>query len=243
MRLLLLSLLFCPVVHGQSFHSGPGPVRVIELFTSQGCSSCPPAERWLGRLADHPQLWQTLFPLAWHVDYWNGLGWPDPFSDPRYSARQRDYARTGRLSQVYTPAVLVQGREWRHWRGGAMPAGSPGAAGELQLDLEGAQLQIRFQADAGLAAHPLQAHVVVLGMGQSTDVPRGENRGRRLREDFVVLAHASQPWPGEAMALPPPRQRSASRYALVGWLSLLDDPAPLQAAGGWIPAEQLPPTP
>jgi len=97
-----------PRLHFESVSPGP---RVIELYTSEGCSSCPPADRWLAALASQPQLWARYVPLAFHVDYWDALGWPDRFASRRHTARQRAYARNGRLSQVYTPAFVVGGNE------------------------------------------------------------------------------------------------------------------------------------
>ena len=86
-----------------------GPV-VIELFTSQGCSSCPPADRLLSRLAEEPAYRGRVVPLAFHVDYWDYIGWRDPFSSPRWSERQRDYGRSLGLGTVYTPQLVIDGR-------------------------------------------------------------------------------------------------------------------------------------
>ena len=83
---------------------------VIELFTSQGCSSCPPADRLLSRLAEEPAYRGKVVPLAFHVDYWNYIGWTDPFSSPRWSERQRDYGRSLGLGTVYTPQLVIDGR-------------------------------------------------------------------------------------------------------------------------------------
>ncbi|MCB1738986.1 MAG: DUF1223 domain-containing protein, partial [Gammaproteobacteria bacterium] len=108
----------------QSIHvnSGPRQVALLELFTSEGCSSCPPADRWLSGLIDDPRLWRELVPVAFHVDYWDYLGWPDRFASREFSRRQRDHARSGGLSQVYTPGVVLNGAEWRGWhRGRPLP--------------------------------------------------------------------------------------------------------------------------
>ncbi|MGB1272163.1 MAG: DUF1223 domain-containing protein, partial [Endozoicomonas sp.] len=88
---------------------------VIELYTSQGCSSCPPAEAWLSRWLDKPELWQSVIPLAFHVSYWNYLGWPDIFSDQAYDQRQKRYQTLGYSRSTYTPEFIVNGREWRGW--------------------------------------------------------------------------------------------------------------------------------
>jgi hypothetical protein len=86
-----------------------GPV-VIELFTSQGCSSCPPADRLLTRLAQDSKLAGQVIPLSFHVDYWDYIGWQDPFASPRWSERQRQYGRAFRSNRIYTPQLVVNGR-------------------------------------------------------------------------------------------------------------------------------------
>ncbi|WP_037471074.1 DUF1223 domain-containing protein [Shewanella waksmanii] len=87
----------------------------VELYTSQGCSSCPPAEQWLSSFRDHPQLWKTLFPLAFHVSYWNCIGWKDPYSKRAFSQRQYDHLNAKNTGQVYTPQFVINGKEWRGW--------------------------------------------------------------------------------------------------------------------------------
>ena len=84
------------------------PPVVVELFTSQGCSSCPPAEAFLNELADE----EGVIALELHVDYWDYIGWPDPFASPRMTERQRDYARELGLRYVYTPQMVIDGRSW-----------------------------------------------------------------------------------------------------------------------------------
>ncbi|MFN2476505.1 MAG: DUF1223 domain-containing protein, partial [Chthoniobacterales bacterium] len=74
------------------FESGPNKTRLLELFTSEGCSSCPPAEAWLSQLKDDARLWHDFVPLAFHVDYWDRLGWRDPFASKAWTARQYDYS-------------------------------------------------------------------------------------------------------------------------------------------------------
>ena len=93
--------------------------NLIELYTSEGCSSCPPADQWLSRLKVHPQLWHQLVPIAFHVDYWDYIGWQDRFARPEFSERQRLYARQNNLSTVYTPALVLNGTEWRNFSWGA----------------------------------------------------------------------------------------------------------------------------
>ncbi|MEN9676720.1 MAG: hypothetical protein RIS76_2616 [Verrucomicrobiota bacterium] len=97
---------------------------MIELFTSEGCSSCPPAEKWLGSLGDQPGLWRDFVPVAFHVDYWDGLGWADRFASVENTRRQERYATHWRNRGVYTPGFVLNGTEWREW--GRLP--QPGQA-------------------------------------------------------------------------------------------------------------------
>jgi len=98
-----------------SFKSGLKQVSLVELYTSEGCSSCPPAEDWLNRLKNSPSLWSRFVPLAFHVDYWNSPGWKDRWSSPQFSLRQSDYAQLWHAENVYTPCFVLNGGEWTGW--------------------------------------------------------------------------------------------------------------------------------
>src|SRR5205814_1853552 len=94
--------------------SGTQTAALVELYTSEGCSSCPPADRWLSNLA-RTYTPQRVIPLALHVDYWDYIGWKDPFARREFSQRQRRLSQLQRASFVYTPQVLVQGTDFRAW--------------------------------------------------------------------------------------------------------------------------------
>jgi hypothetical protein len=193
MRALIpaLLLLGCASAEGESkspVARGPGGPLVLELFTSQGCSSCPPADRYLATLAKDPDL----APLSFHVDYWNDLGWRDPFSDPEYSARQRDYARALGSHRVYTPQLVVNGAT--HLVGSreatvrALVAralrGTSRARVEVSMRVDGEQVVSRHRAHGAPAGS-----AVTLVLARRTalrHVTRGENAGRTLRHVDVV---------------------------------------------------------
>lgn len=214
-------------------------VALVELYTSEGCSSCPPADRWIAGLLDDPRLWRELVPVAFHVDYWDDIGWPDRFADPAHADRQRSYARGGHLSAVYTPGWLVAGREWRTWfRRPVLALGRGPQVGRLAIRVEGDAFSAAFSPEHSPASD-LQLHVAVLGFGLSTEVRAGENRGRRLEHDFVVLGHRRLPLAAArgrftAKGALPPRRIEAPRLGLAAWVSAADDPRPLQAVGGWL---------
>jgi hypothetical protein len=90
--------------------SGPKQVTLMELYTSEGCSSCPPAEVWFSELKDAPGLWKIFVPVAFHVDYWDNLGWPDKYASAAFTARQRSYAAEWRSENVYTPELVSGGK-------------------------------------------------------------------------------------------------------------------------------------
>lgn len=93
--------------------SADHPVALVELYTSQGCSSCPPADNWLASLESRGFSNESLIPLALHVDYWDYIGWKDQFAQARFSKRQRDYRRLQRSSSVYTPQIMFNGKDIR----------------------------------------------------------------------------------------------------------------------------------
>src|SRR5437879_11558216 len=105
-----------PVLSGADCHvaSPNQTVALVELYTSEGCNSCPPADRWLSALGDKYRA-QLVVPLALHVDYWDYIGWNDPYAKREFSQRQRRLSQLQRAAFVYTPQVLVQGADFRQW--------------------------------------------------------------------------------------------------------------------------------
>lgn len=217
------------------WYSAERAPAVIELFTSEGCSSCPPAERWLSSYKDHPDLFDTVIPMAFHVDYWDWIGWEDRFAKPEYSERQRRYVTAGHLSQRYTPGVMVNSEEFRAWFNGERTVSAPlEARGRLSVSVESNQLTANF------ANYPedrrLTLNLAYLGNGLVSEVTRGENAGKTLTHNFVVLssyrAHGQGQW---TIDLPEPPDRGQTRTALVVWVSPFDEPRIIQALGGYLP--------
>ena len=220
------------------YRSSKEQVATIELFTSHGCSSCPPADKWLRQYVDHPGLWNDVIPLAFHVDYWNYLGWPDEFSTSAFTDRQQRYAQSGRVRSVYTPGLVVKGREWRGFFRRSQPDLSSGdEVGVLTLTAADETATIEFAAVESLRDLPLQANVAILGFGIETPIGGGENRGRSLAEDFVVLGHRvtnisnKHNW---QLEFPSTVDANAERTAVVAWVNDSTSPAPLQITGGWL---------
>ncbi len=194
-----------------------GPV-LVELFTSQGCSSCPPADRVLTRLGSDPELANRVLPLAYHVDYWNHIGWTDPFSSKEWSERQRRYARAWESGRVYTPQLVVDGRidvvgskrdevdrlvREALDRPDAAKLAVRLSAGETPADLLATVTsEVVEPPDDGSDA-PLDLLVALYEKDLTTSVERGENASRTLHNDYVVrrLVRAAEvaPRPGASV--------------------------------------------
>ncbi len=188
-----------------------GPV-VVELYTSQGCSSCPPADAFLGELA----MWPGVIALAFHVDYWDYIGWKDPFANPAYTERQKDYQRSFASRYIYTPQMVIDGR--------SHAVGS--RRGEVKAEIAEARsrkkaVEVDFDsADGGrvvIAAGPApeagaDVWLAVYDEEHETEIGRGENSGRTLKDYNVVreLQHLGY-WNGEALTIPLALDAAAAR--------------------------------
>ena len=222
-----------------SFSSSNKPVSLLELFTSEGCSSCPPAETWLSRLKDSPELWKDFVPVAFHVDYWDRLGWRDSWASKRFSERQRDYAQAWNSDTVYTPEFVLSGREWKGWAGHNGVPSAGGKAGVLVIgSTNGEQWQVSFTPSSPGGQYEL--HAALLACGLTPNVKAGENRGRRLEHDFVVVSFAEKLMrrQGDAFRgycnLKPEASVEGGRLALAVWVTEAGKPTSLQATGGWL---------
>ena len=166
-----------------SAQSGARAPTIVELYTSEGCSSCPPADRWLTGLKSRPDV----VALAFHVDYWDSLGWKDRFAQPQFTQRQNASQRTSGARFAYTPQVIVDGRDAPNWPGlqaAALQAKTP-ATVALELGHDASGLALTVSPGAGAPAR-LSGYVAVVDDGMQTHVGAGENRGETLRQDGVV---------------------------------------------------------
>ncbi|TNG00002.1 MAG: DUF1223 domain-containing protein [Gammaproteobacteria bacterium] len=242
MRIVVFSLLLLmvmPLKAGPVFsvHSSDKRTQLIELYTSQGCSSCPPAEQWLNKLVDHPELWESFIPLAFHVDYWDYLGWADLYANYGNTLRQKKYRSQGHILQVYTPGFVVDGAEWRGWfRRNPLPDKRL-TTGILSAELQAGNLNVKYMPKPGEMTEDLELNVAILGFGIETQVQRGENRNRKLQQEFVVLSHeTARSGDGQwEVVMPKISKDLADRFALALWVNRPEDQRPLQATGSWLP--------
>jgi hypothetical protein len=219
MRLSLLALPLAVVAGGVNAtcvaQSSVERAHLVELYTSEGCSTCPPAEQWLGTL----RASSNFVGLEFHVDYFDDQGWRDPFSDARYTARQKTLAKRGTRDQVYTPQVVMDGRPWKTWPKGAPPALQEGAAPALQLEVTpGKDLHIALATPAE-TPDGYRFFVALSQNGLHSAVGAGENRGKRLDHDQVVRDFAGPLTIPQAIAtLHPPADFDADNGAVVAFL-------------------------
>lgn len=225
------------------FQSGVKQVSLIELYTSEGCSSCPPAEAWLNQLKESPELWKSFAPVAFHVDYWNSLGWKDRWSSGEYADRQRAYAQLWHSEDVYTPEFVLNGREWHNWlnlRG--IPSVSGEDAGVLEIQSTNAtHWSVNF-TPAQVAKGGYEIHAALLAGGLDSAVKAGENRGRLLQHEFAVVEivqlgmTTSNGTVHGKFLLDAAHHASEKVLAVTAWVTRAGELEPLQATGGWLTA-------
>ena len=207
--------------------SGVNKVALLELYTSEGCSSCPPADRWLSSITASGFSADKVVPLAFHVDYWDYIGWRDRYAKPEFSARQREIAKNSRTGFVYTPQATISGHDFRNWTNSQAFAEeitainhSPAQANiRLTLNRDADNLAISVWAQAKRQEHAV-LYIALYENGLSTDVKAGENNGAQLHHDYVVRAwlgpfavNAAQQTPWQQKLTLPAAWRTASMGA------------------------------
>ena len=224
-----------------AFHSSARQTALLELYTSEGCSSCPPAETWLSHLVESPRLWQDFVPVTFHVDYWDHLGWRDPLGAEVFSDRQRSYAASWRSARIYTPEFVLNGKEWRSWATRKdVPENSSAGAGVLSVTSTNmGRWQVHFSPMPN-DKREFEIHACLLASGVKIDVKAGENEGKRLTHDFAALSLTEVLMTRRdngfecKLYLPTPTNAS-SRLAIAVWITEPGKLEPIQATGGWLP--------
>lgn len=184
---ILACALLAPSAHAAACTATSGDTRnqLLELYTSEGCSSCPPTDRWLSQLPPD----SGVVPMAFHVDYWDKLGWRDPFAQAAFSQRQR--ARNRGLGWMYTPQVMLDGDDFRNWHRGlpARPKADP-AQVRLTLNMDQSSERIEAQVDNRFTepgdAKRGRLFLALVENRLSSKVAAGENASRTLNHDHVV---------------------------------------------------------
>jgi hypothetical protein len=233
-----LSAMAAPII----FQSSENQTSLLELYTSEGCSSCPPAEAWLTRLKESPGLWKEFVPVAFHVDYWDYLGWRDPWSSKTFTDRQHAYAQSWRSDSVYTPGFVLAGNEWRAWSRSKSVPSSTVNAGVLKVTSADLKVWDVSFTPSTLSNESYEAHAALLASGLTSDVKAGENKGRRLEHDFIVTSL-------NTCLLKPDGNNVRGRFelrlankepagagAIAIWVTRASRLEAVQATGGWLPS-------
>jgi hypothetical protein len=188
-------------------------------------------------------LWTEFVPVAFHVDYWDYLGWKDTWADAAFSERQRAFAALWRSENIYTPEFILDGREWHNWFTGKNgPSSAGGTAGILTVTSTDTNFWRAEFAPATPAETHYEIHAALLVGGVVSDVKAGENRGRQLSHDFVAVdlvqigMTVSNGVARGKFILNAPRSHSGKALALAAWVTRAGQLEPLQATGGWIVA-------
>ena len=233
--LLFLAAFAGPVLAAScKAESGAKTVALVELYTSEGCSSCPPADRWLSGLEGRGFGAERVVPLALHVDYWDYIGWKDPYAKREFSQRQRKLSQLQRMALVYTPQVLLQGRDFPRWGTSAFDAavsainGRPASA-RIALEILAASagaLDVRAGAELldRARANDAALYLAVFENRLTSRITAGENSGRTLSHDHVVLEWQGpfalgpdgKVWERRTLALLP--KGAPARSGLVGFV-------------------------
>lgn len=192
-------------------------VPLVELYTSEGCSSCPPADRWLSGFKNR----RDVVALAFHVNYWDHLGWHDRFGSAAFAQRQAREQRVNGARYSYTPQVVIDGRDRPDWPGARIGAGAAARVTVTMLR-DGPRVQAQVETLPG-APEQLAGYWAITEDDHASAVRAGENAGETLRHDFVVREHrpiaAWNARPGEVLRLEftpsPPDEKHPQRIALV----------------------------
>lgn len=220
------------------FQSSGTQTQLVELYTSQGCHSCPPAERLVSKQLNNKKLWEEIIPIAFHVDYWDYLGWKDIYSKADFSERQYRHYRLGNVKSVYTPGFVVDGQEWRgFFRGRDFPQ-VQSAGGNLTLNWDSStqKAQLSYQSKASYC------YFAILGFERDVFIKAGENKGLKIDQNFVALQVQKKEVSSVnglsqcQVNLEVAEHRAIAgqkKRAIVSWVTDSLE-RPLQATGGWL---------
>jgi hypothetical protein len=210
------------------------PTTLIEVFTSEGCSSCPPADKWVAGIKKG--LWQEVVPVVFHVDYWNYLGWRDNFSQEKFSDHHYRYGKEWRTNSVATPTVARNGYAWDGWRIGISPQ-KTGKQNSRRIELlyepDSRKLALSFDAEG---KECLRANAAIMVRNFPSRITAGENKGLVLDHAFAAIDLVQFPLKSDGKSYAGDAAFSAktdfSANAIAAWVTPCTSQVPLRAVGG-----------
>lgn len=227
----------------EGYESGPRQVHLVELYTSEGCSSCPAADEWLGRFKNDKELWNQVVPVAFHVDFWDYIGWPDPYAQGSFTRRLQAIVSRWTAQALYTPCIVQNGLQVRNWYELEKFQRSRNRPGLLKAALISPETYEIVFEPSETHKGTLVAFAALLGMDLVSDVKEGENKGKMLRHDFVVLEMRFADMAAENGVYkarlsfvkdPKEKPRPVQPKAIALWVSSKNSPVPVQATGGYL---------
>lgn len=211
------------------YDSGASRVNLIELYTSEGCSSCPPAEKWVNSLRNHKGVFKNFIPIAFHVNYWDYIGHKDTWAKSEFTKRQRSYASEWGKNGVYTPGFVLNGKEWRTTfrKVPDIKGKDTGRLTAVQTPKKRGEYTVRYSQKG-----EYHLFLAILKSGIETKVKKGENAGKTLNHNFVAISLQKFPFKDE-------RKINIDKELLknndiVFWLEKTDTMGPIQSTGGCI---------
>jgi len=220
-------------------------VQILELYTSEGCSSCPPADEWVSHLTGGKGVFRTFIPVVFHVEYWNYIGWKDIFSHASFSQRQRLYSREWGSRSIATPSFVLNGHLWKKWRQGKKARKYLNrrlkAEGHLEVKVQNfVNVTVRYQLPNQSGNRTV--YLAQMSEGVISKITGGENQGRTLRHDFAVTNLTKVPLKKSGAGLyhakmklsSVPKALKGKKMSLAVWVSSSESQTPLQAVGGYL---------
>lgn len=170
-------------------NSGAKKVNLIELYTSESCSSCPPAEKYISSLKNSKLLFKNIVPVSFHVSYWNYLNWKDRYSKEKYSLRQREISKKIN-SGVYTPQILLNGKDYKKLKRRTLISNEE--VGNLKVLYDKNDIKMSLISKKNLYKEQYKCFAVFMKNDVTSKITSGENSGKTLREDFIVIEDYSK---------------------------------------------------
>ena len=228
---ILMSLTGLPWIYSktpQVFLGESPQIALLELYTSEGCDSCPPAEKFFSSLKKRGDLFKKTFPLVFHVNYWDYLGWKDPLAQEKFTKRQRFLANSGGHRTIYTPGVYSQSSRWKKWR--YKPVQHKTSQGKLKAEIKEKNVSIQYDQKN----KKVDFHFAILGFDITSKIQSGERSGEKTIHDFVVLSYQKKSGKkGLSFSLDSP-SLGQKRQALISWVTEVNGTTPLQVTGGYL---------
>lgn len=237
MKIFLLLFIVFISSNALEFKSSQNKVKLIELYTSEGCSSCPRADTWLNNLKHNDKLFKDFIPLAFHVTYWNFIGWKDSFAKKENDSRQRYYSKNvWEKESVYTPQFIIDTQEYRAWfKNDKFPTLKKEYAGILKVKTK--NIEVTFNTKS-IKNENVFVNMAILGFDYNIKIKSGENKNKELEHDFVILEHkikfsSIKNNKLEFKGVLPNFKKDTKKKALVVWISK-EDSSIIQASASYL---------